>query len=154
MSLSTKARIKEIVNNSFTVPIGVDGYLVDMCSGLDLQQQQLIGGNQVTQISQDGNNTRIIQQYYDYDVDTIIHQEGTSEDTTTTIIMNLYPIIPDGTTRERGNLLKAKVIEFNETMQGTDQSSITTTITQTLYQPNAVPNSIVNIINSVIGSGD
>ena len=38
------------------VPIGTDGTLVDMLSGLDNEQELKLGGNHVTEISEDDYN--------------------------------------------------------------------------------------------------
>ena len=45
------------------VPIGTDGTLVDMLSGLDNEQELKLGGNHIAEISEDGNSTTIIEQY-------------------------------------------------------------------------------------------
>ena len=91
MSLSTKARIKQIKNTNFTAPLGTDGQLVDMKSGLDLQQQIRLGGGGIVTI-QEGQidqqhikYTTIIEQRNNYKIITTITEEY---DETNTQVLN------------------------------------------------------------------
>lgn len=69
MSLSASGRIKQIkprVGDRFgdPIPIGVDGLLTDMKSGLDLQQELTIGGNHYIQMNQTDTAVEIRQWYF------------------------------------------------------------------------------------------
>lgn len=63
-------RIKQIRQKSplggFTdpFPLGTDGYLVDMISGLDLEQQIKLGGNHYVNIYTDQDDNTYIKQWY------------------------------------------------------------------------------------------
>lgn len=68
MSSSSLKRVKQIrkrSNNSFLdgIPIGTDGLLVDMISGLDLEEQLKLGGNHYVDIKQTDTQTEIREWY-------------------------------------------------------------------------------------------
>lgn len=59
-------RKKEINGFGAPVPLGTDGLLVDMLSGLDLEEELKLGNNHSATITQiDNNTTQIKEQYYD-----------------------------------------------------------------------------------------
>ena len=69
MSSENLARIKEIRPSNegqFTIsyPLGTDGQLVDMLSGLDLEEQLRIGSNHYITILEDNNTTTIKEWYF------------------------------------------------------------------------------------------
>ncbi len=69
MSSKNLARIKQIRpydggNFNTHYPIGTDGLLVDMLSGLDLEEEFLIGPNHYVNINEDENITVIKQWYF------------------------------------------------------------------------------------------
>jgi len=106
------------------IPFGTDGILVDMLSGLDNEQELKIGGNHVSSIEEDGNNTTITEVFKDltntnilYTLITVI----TEINNTTTITMNLY----SGEYEVGATPLRFKTITFSET-------AIDTTITEEL----------------------
>lgn len=69
MSYTGQPRIKQMrqkdnSGNYFTsIPFGADGFLIDMFSGLDLEEELKLGGNHYTEILED-NDTTIIKEWY------------------------------------------------------------------------------------------
>lgn len=69
MSYIEQPRIKQIrqkdSNGNYltSVPLGADGFLVDMFSGLDLEEELKLGGNHYTEITEDDDVT-IIKEWY------------------------------------------------------------------------------------------
>ena len=69
MSYTTTKRIKQIrqkQNNSFSggIPLGTDGKLVDMFSGLDLEEQLRLGGKSTVSINETEQRVQIIERHY------------------------------------------------------------------------------------------
>lgn len=69
MSSVNTGRIKQIrprIGNTFgnAIPLGVDGLLTDMISGLDLEQELVIGGNHYVEISEIDTGTVIKEWYF------------------------------------------------------------------------------------------
>ena len=106
---------KKITPNSFgdPIPIGTDGILVDMLSGLDNEQELKLGGNHIADISEDGNITTIIEQYCKNDVaKTIVYTVKTvvvdNEDNSTTITVEIY----NGNSTAVADKLNTKIINI------------------------------------------
>ena len=65
---------------SFT-PFGTDGFLVDMMSGLQLEEELKVGGDHETEISKDANDNTIVKEKYTtngvqkYSTETIISKD-------------------------------------------------------------------------------
>ena len=95
------------------VPIGTDGTLVDMLSGLDNEQELKLGGNHIAEISEDGNSTTIIEQYCKNDAaKTIVYTVKTivtdNADGSTTITINIY----NGDSTAAADKLNTKIISI------------------------------------------
>lgn len=95
------------------VPIGTDGTLVDMLSGLDNEQELKLGGNHIAEISEDGNSTTIIEQYCKNDAaKTIVYTVKTivtdNIDGSTTITINIY----NGNSTAAADKLNTKIISI------------------------------------------
>ena len=79
-------RVKEIrekqSNGSFnnsSIPIGTDGILVDMLSGLDNEQELKLGGNHSSTITEVSNTVTTVEEvYYALDNETVVYQLSTT----------------------------------------------------------------------------
>ena len=109
-------RVKEIREkqsdgsfNNNSVPIGTDGELVDMLSGLDNEQELKLGGNHTAEIVEvSSSETEVSETYFDlsqnanYTVDTNIQDQN---DGSTVIVSTL---------KKNGVTVKVKTITISE----------------------------------------
>lgn len=70
MSQSIQPRIKQIrqksINNSYpiSIPLGADGFLIDMFSGLDLEEELKLGNDHYVEIKDNNGVTEIKEWYF------------------------------------------------------------------------------------------
>ena len=91
-------------NNSFSdlIPFGTDGNLVDMSSGLNIEEELKLGGNHDVSISSDPSTQRttVTEFYYDKTGDTVQYiiesVIDSSNSDSTSIISSLYQENQDG----------------------------------------------------------
>lgn len=141
MSSNSLKRIKQIRQktgdqNFTSIPLGVDGLLVDMMSNLDLEEELKLGGNHEVVITQGVDKIEINEYYYD----------GRGEDRKRTHRVQIsmskqvsfYPLI----TKINGNDFEFMVDSSEDSdriivQPNKDSSQISQTeITMTLYQYN------------------
>lgn len=120
---------KEISGFSTPIPIGTDGLLVDMLSGLDLEEENKLGNNHSATITEiDDNTTQIIEQYYDnsspkvlkYSVFIKIEENGTE----TIITMKLFKGAINRDNQDNiieNNLLHTKITIIDESSSSITQ---------------------------------
>lgn len=124
-------------SNSYTnlIPFGTDGALIDMKSGLNLEEELLIGGQHYTSITENPNTGDIsITDIYAeksevtagtainyYKVETSISTDDITE--ITTIIQQIWFIVNASTTPE---LLQTKTVTIEETPSSIEVEEVLT----------------------------
>lgn len=99
--MSKIKQIKQKTNGTFPnqgIPLGADGINIDMSSGLNLEEEFIIGGNHSITITEDeeDNSFKIIESYKDKQNETLIYQTTTDikeNQNTTTITVDMFDYI-------------------------------------------------------------
>ena len=95
-------QIKQKIGNEFPdqgIPLGADGINIDMSSGLNLEEEFIIGGNHSVTITENkkNNSFTIIESYKDKQNETLIYQTTTDiteeNQNTTTITVDMFDYI-------------------------------------------------------------